>query len=636
MSVQGGIWHFDGKPADREWLTRLSRSMAQHGPDGEFFHVSGSIGMVQRPFHTIAESRWERQPWISSTGNVITWDGRLDNADEIRDELDRHPYGEAALALLAFERWGTQGLGRLVGDFALSIWQPEQRKLLLARDCFAMRPLFYHLTKDRVFWCSDLARLVLQPGARWTLDDSYIAGYLVSYPEPEETPYQEIRGVGAASWVEITPERVKTGRFWNLDPGKRKDHCKTDTDYEETFRHLFRQSVRRRLRSDSPVLAQLSGGMDSSSIVCMADEILKDEPGLAPRLDTITHYDECEPTGDERQWAKYVEAKRGRAGRHLNTADFGGFSSTPPACFAPVPGLFASSLRFHQVYDGLMQASGCRVLLSGTGGDEFTGGVPDPFPQLADLLISGRLIAFARLLKQWSLAKKRPLHDMLWSAVLCAAPVSVNARWSGRAKVDPWICAGFATGQQLLARRLGIRRRTGKLLPTQRTSISTLRSLAGSNAGPLLPVGAREVRKPFQDRDLVEFLTSIPDDQLLRPGRRRFLLRRALNRIVPGEVLERRQKAVVIRRPMIRLTEYFPELNARDELQVDRFGYAHAERLREAVRAASSTAPTNLIGLIRLLALENWLESTAARFLASSASGAESAVPRSVSATSAG
>ncbi len=359
MSVLGGIWNFDGRPVDREWLAKLSMEMARHGPDGEYFYIDGPIGIVYRPFHTTGESRLEQQPWISPKGNVIVWDGRLDNADDIRLSLDVSTTlrSEAALAVLIFERWGASGLERLRGDFALSIWQPREQKLLLARDCFAVRPLFYHLTKDHVFWCSDLTRLVLQRGAKWTLDDSYIAGYLVSSPEAHETPYREIRGVGPACWVEITAERVRTNHFWRLDPSKRKDHCVTDTDYEEMFRRLFRQSVRRRLRSDECVLAQLSGGMDSSSIVCVADDLLNEEPGLAPRLDTITHYDASEPTGDERDWAKYVEARRGRAGHHLNTAELASYRAPGPDYFVPIPGGTKGVLRMQQEYNRIAAAA---------------------------------------------------------------------------------------------------------------------------------------------------------------------------------------------------------------------------------------------------------------------------------------
>src|SRR6202035_132686 len=95
-------------------------------------------------------------------------------------------------------------------------------------------------------------------------------------------------------------------------------HYRSDAEYEEHFRFCFTESVKRRLRSDSPVLAELSGGMDSSSIVCMADQILARGKGETPRLDTLSYYDDSEPNWNERPYFTKVEEKRGRAGCHID------------------------------------------------------------------------------------------------------------------------------------------------------------------------------------------------------------------------------------------------------------------------------------------------------------------------------
>ena len=89
MSVQAGIWNFDGRPVDRKLLADISESLKQQGPDGEFRHVDGSVAILYRPFHTTAESRREKQPYRSQRGFIVTWDGRLDNRDEIIPELSR-------------------------------------------------------------------------------------------------------------------------------------------------------------------------------------------------------------------------------------------------------------------------------------------------------------------------------------------------------------------------------------------------------------------------------------------------------------------------------------------------------------------------------------------------------------------
>src|SRR5437867_2112110 len=137
MSAQAGIWNFDGKPTDRDSLLKLSDVIARYGLDGENMHIDGSIGLLYRPFHTTPESRRERQPHVSPRGFVMTWDGRLDNREELiellRGELGSD-YTDVAIVAAAFDQWETYCFHTLVGDWAVSIWKPEQRELIMAAD----------------------------------------------------------------------------------------------------------------------------------------------------------------------------------------------------------------------------------------------------------------------------------------------------------------------------------------------------------------------------------------------------------------------------------------------------------------------------------------------------------------------
>ena len=109
MSVQAGIWNFDGRPVDRKLLADFSESLKQQGPDGESSYVDGSIALLYRPFHTTAESRREKQPYVSHRGFILTWDGRLDNRDELiaelRSDLEAEPT-DVAIVAAAFDRLG--------------------------------------------------------------------------------------------------------------------------------------------------------------------------------------------------------------------------------------------------------------------------------------------------------------------------------------------------------------------------------------------------------------------------------------------------------------------------------------------------------------------------------------------------
>src|SRR5713101_8456982 len=279
MSVQAGIWNFDGRPVDPRLLNGLSESLKQQGPDGVSAYVNSNVAMLYRPFHTTAESRREKQPYCSRRGFVFTWDGRLDNRDELiaelRTYLDADPT-DVAIVAAAYDHWETNCFRRIIGDWAVSIWKPQQRELVLALDYMAIRHIFYYLKQDRIWWATDLTPLVLLSGDKFQVDDDYIAGYFAHDPDAHLTPYREIREVPAGQFVRIRDDKASVERYWRFSP-KSRIRYETDAEYEEHFRHVFCQSVHRRLRSDSPVLAELSGGLDSSSIVCMADDIIAKE-----------------------------------------------------------------------------------------------------------------------------------------------------------------------------------------------------------------------------------------------------------------------------------------------------------------------------------------------------------------------
>src|SRR5579864_1640060 len=164
MSVQAGIWNFDGAPVDPEVLTKISSQTAEYGPDGEEMLIDGNIGMLYRAFHTTSESRLEQQPHIFANGKVITWDGRLDNREELISQLGAPLNArstDVAIVAAAHDRWGCDCLRHLLGDWALAIWDPNVQELVLARDYIGVRHLFYYAQPKRLVWCNHLAPLAL-------------------------------------------------------------------------------------------------------------------------------------------------------------------------------------------------------------------------------------------------------------------------------------------------------------------------------------------------------------------------------------------------------------------------------------------------------------------------------------------
>src|SRR6266478_1707322 len=556
MSVQAGIWNFDGKPVDSHVLANFSESLKQQGPDGESSFVEGSIALLYRPFHTAAESRLEKQPYRSARGFVVTWDGRLDNRDDLIAQLYNNEltddHSDVAIVAAAFEHLGTDCFRRIIGDWAMSIWKPLERELLFACDYMAIRHIFYYPKKDRISWSTDLTPLVLLSGDKFHIDDNYIAGYFAHDPDSHVTPYREIWQVPAGQFVRIRNNSVSVQRYWLFSP-KSRIRYKTDAEYEEHFRHAFRQSVRRRLRSDSPILAELSGGLDSSSIVCMADDIMSKEGAQTPRLDTLSYYDKTEPNGDDWLHFQKVEQKRGRIGVHIDASKVG----TSPAAlkyagFTPLPGYLGDRRRLEVERADVVRGGGYRAILSGIGGDEFLGGIPNPSVQLADLIVQFKFTRLAKQLLAWSIVKRKPWIQLLLQASANLLPLSIGQYFIKQAKPEPWIEKPFARCTRLAMRLLGPTETFGLWLPSRRSLIGSVLLMANKFAKSMAPALAlEEKRYPFLDQDLIEFVLSIPATQLLRPGERRSLMRRSLVDILPQEILSRRTKQFGARTPVV-------------------------------------------------------------------------------------
>lgn len=613
MSGMAGLCFYDGRPVEQERLLRISQGLAEYGPDECNQWILGSVGMVYRPFFTTTESRQEKQPYTSRRGKLLMWDGRLDNREDLVRELGGHlPCEQADVAIVAcaYESWGPETFVRLIGDWALSIWDPAENTVVLARDYAAVRRLYYHATRQSVVWCTHLAPLVIASDGKLEVNEEYVAGYLVRHADASLTPYKNVQAVPPGSWVKFDNGKIIMHAYWSLQPKSLR--YRSDAEYEEHFRHLFRQAVRRRLRSDSPILAELSGGLDSSSIVCMADDILSHEGVQSPRLDTLSFYDSKEPEGDDHLYFTKVEEKRGRHGVHADLAAeeanlnfaFTEFIASPGAQDRPDT---------HRAERKILQENGYRVVLSGLGGDEFCGEAWDPKVYMGDLLARFRWRELATQLKLWSLASRRPWIHLFLQACAQFLPLSVRGRLSKELRIEPAVNPAFARRCHLFQILLDGTRRRRPWLPGHADALATLTELANQMGDR--PFWAEEVRYPFLDRDLVEFLVAIPPDQLKRPGESRFLMRRALAHLLPPEVLRRRTKGGAGRCYIVMVQRQWNELEAifRAPLSAS-LGFLDATRFLESLRELKNGILTHsTFQLLNGIKLELWLRDVARR-----------------------
>ena len=209
---------------------------------------------------------------------------------------------------------------QLIGDWAIWIWNPGDCSLILAKDFAGTRHLFYSVEKESVTWCTILDPLVLFANHAFALEEEYLAGWLSFFPAPHLTPYVGIHSVPPSSFVCLSRGRQTISKYWDFDPSKRIRY-RTDREYEEHFRSALSEAIRRRLRSDSPVLAELSGGWILRRLSAWRDTIIASGKGLKRHGSTqLTLLLQTIPNRINSGPISQVERKRGRQGCHIDVA----------------------------------------------------------------------------------------------------------------------------------------------------------------------------------------------------------------------------------------------------------------------------------------------------------------------------
>ncbi len=617
MSAIGAIFNFHQRPFAEEDLcdlTALWHALRKWGPDGGRIVTTDSLGFCYQAFNTNREARLEQQPLVARNGRILAADVRIDNREELfaaaHEGLDSRST-DVEYLLAAHSRWGAKFPFYVVGEYAFALYDPRERQLLLCRDHIGARPLYFHRNNDRLIVSSQLAPLVDLFGISRDLEEEYVAGCLSRGPRVGLTPYRQIQAVKPSHMITATASgRVIEERYWQLEPG-REIRFRTDEEYEEAFRYHLRNAVQAPLRTDRPVMIELSGGLDSSTVACVAAESIRNKLAQNNRFDTVSYvYDES-PTSDESKFIHCVEDHLGQTGIHVRDEDS---SLLPPPgeeldFVTPNPTL--CSFNYHAALCQLMQENGARVLLSGIGGDQILGASYDPYPLLADLLVTRKPLALHRGLRLWSRTLDKPYISLLWhKTIVPVFPWSLQA-WCKRDtnKLPSWFNADFVARHRLREQSLPEPDPFGFCLPSERDrSISYL-----SVVKIVSPCYRRELTcldgsYPFAHRPLVEFLQAIPFEQFLRPGENRSLMRRALRDVLPEEIARRKTKGDpseglfrAIAREVSMMRSFLTDS------RVCAYGFMDSAPLFAAIDKARNGLERNAGALLLTISLEFWL-----------------------------
>lgn len=559
MSGIFGLFHPDGRAVDASLLDAMAATLAHRGPDGLHVWREGAVGLGCAHRITTPEARHERLPLSSRSGvHVLTADLRLDNRPELLDALDLDRRADpalpdATLLLAAWERWGPACLPRLLGDFAFVLWDGREGRLHGARDAMGIKPLYHAWSGAHGFaFASEVKALRTLPWVGDALDPSGVALHLLVpvVDDPACTIFRDVRALPWGHRLEVDGRGVRTEAWWQPDP-TRVHAPASDAEVEEEFRAVFLDAVRVRLRTDAPVAAMLSGGLDSSSIVSAAGWIRR-EAGVSDPLVTLSGvYDDVDASDEQPYLRAVLEAWPARS--ELLHAD----RLSPLADHDEVVALLdrpnpAPNLHLSWGLFPRAQAHGARVLLDGYDGDTV---VSHGLGAFAEYARRGRLVRLRRELSAWGTRNGRPwkptLRELLRYQTLgprldATGLPTLLRRLRGRGPVAPipfgrdpdW--APFLTPS--FANELDpLRAPPKRPVTSERDHHHRLltRPLLFRTVELLDPLAARfglDLRLPYMDRRMVELCLSLPPEQKVRDGWTRSITRRALHGILPPAV----------------------------------------------------------------------------------------------------
>ena len=516
-----GQFALNGEDADEALVGAMAERLAHRGPDGEGTFFSGPIGLAHRRLAIADEGR---QPMGSEDGTLqIVFDGEIYNHLELRDELSAagHRFATATdteVILHAYEEWGRDCLARFNGAWAFALRDGRRRELFCARDRLGIKPFYYTLAGGSFLFASEIKALRAHPGAGRRPNDRMLATFLAwgVADHTAETMYDGIFQLLPAHTIAVSAEGVgEPERYWSLvmngAPGGADDGAAT-----RNVRELLTDAVRLRLRSGVPVGTCLSGGIDSSTIAVLFNELLEGSGGQQKTFSVS--FDD--PRFDESRYIDTVVAATGAANRRM-TPDTAGLREDIERLLYMQDEPFASLSIYAQYCVMRLAGAEVKVVLDGQGADEQLGGyIAYQAPYIRGLLRRGDVLA---ALREGVGSARHHRSFFSWAA----AQSRVRSERRGLLRGDaPEVLRYAGSLEEVLKREV-----TASNLPLL-LHWEDRNSMAFSV----------EARVPFLDYRLVEHLAALPLDQKIRGGVTKYVLRQAIRGLVPDAVRCRMDK----------------------------------------------------------------------------------------------
>jgi asparagine synthase (glutamine-hydrolysing) len=552
-----GIVHRDqGRGVDLEVLGRMTDALSHRGPDDRGLWAEPGVGLGHRRL-SIIDLVSGHQPMATAAGQLwITYNGELYNYLELREELRAEgrvfsTQSDTEVLLQLYEARGEQCLRQLNGMFAFALWDRRRQRLLAARDHLGIKPFYYYADGEIFLFASEIKSLLQHPRLRPELDPEALQDYLdLQYCLGDKTLFKGIKRLLPGHCLTWEEGQVRVAQYWDADFTPQEDYA--EEEFVPRLAHLLEDAVRLQLRSDVPLGAHLSGGLDSSALACLAAR------QLGGPLQVFTGGFKEHSKYDESAYAKLVAQHLGAVYHEVfpQAADLAAsfeklvyFLDEPIAGAAVFPQYFLSELASRHV----------KVVLGGQGGDEIFCGY------------ARYLVAYLEGCLQQAIYGRRPgsgvqdlgLEELSGSLYYLRGYEPTIMKYFGQDLFgDPaeryylllkrsqdmegvltgdWRALGYSTREVFRAEFMAPR--TDALIDRMlymdlKNHLQSLLQLEDRTSMAV----SLESRLPLLDRRIVDLVFAAPAHHRFAAGQPKHLLRRALQGIVPQPVLDRRDK----------------------------------------------------------------------------------------------
>lgn len=585
-----------GQPVSKSDLQRMQEALKHRGRDGSGLWLEGNAGLGHLAAHITPESVYEKLPYTSPDGRfVITADTRLDNRVELFDRLSiphlqRAGMPDSILILTAFQKWGKECPAYLLGEFTFAVWDKRAKTLFCARDHLGARPFFYYFSPGHFVFATEIKGIRALDVVPCHFNETALAVKLLPVEmDFEETFFKGIMRLKAANRLvlAVPAERFSTGLFWDPRQVKQVRYGK-DSDYAEELRELTVQSVHCHLRTLPHIQAAvcLSGGLDSSSIACIAARKLRETGKRLIAVSSVLPENYTGIETDERHYIREVlEQEPNIDVRYVTAEDAGPFDQAEME--AGTRELEAPVSPFHYMDRALCKAarqSGADILMWGLGGDSISS--HDGRHSLLQLVKTWKWGKTLELIRQIQQVEGKPalkitlrylLFPMMPGWFLKLHQRLKQGKNYNRMKINSPVTPGFAGKYGFTPGTAGKRKR-------KPPSIYREGFFKKHSAGRFV-IEKENIRHahlglsagyPCWDKRIVEFSLGVPPEQFLVGGWKRSLFRRAMEGILPASIQWRRDKHVFVPDFHSRVLAAKPDIlrfldTIREEEQVHRY-----------------------------------------------------------------